>query len=132
MRRWKSVPTRDTAPAHREFRAPKANTEDGSGHVAAGETVTPRGFTIQPLQGQDPLDPERLNGPIDLNEQQKIADALTLIVHGDPAALNPHPYLNYPHPRTGAVLPPSVGGYTTFDVQVLVVAEAGGRSSHRQ
>ena len=80
----------DAAPAHRiEFRAPKAGTEDGSSYVAAGETVSPRGFTIQPLQGQDPLDPQRLNGPIDPDEQQKIADALTLIIHGDPAALNP-------------------------------------------
>ena len=107
----------DAAPAHRiEFRAPRAGTEDGSSYVAAGETVSPRGFTIQPLQGQDPLDPQRLNGPIDPDEQQKIADALTLIIHGDPAALNPHPYLNYPHPRTGAVLPLGAGGYTTYDV----------------
>ena len=63
----------DAAPAHRiEFHAPKAGTEDGSSYVAAGETVSPRGFTIQPLQGQDPLDPQRLNGPIDSDEQQRL------------------------------------------------------------
>jgi hypothetical protein len=61
-----------------------------NGTVVAGETVTARGFTIEPLQGQDPLDPQRLNGPIAPDEQQKVADALTLIMNRDPAALDPH------------------------------------------
>jgi hypothetical protein len=120
----------DVAPAHRiEFRAPNTGTEGGSenGTVIAGETITPCGFTIEPLQGQDPLDPQRLNGPIAPDEQQKIADALTLIINEDRAALNPQPYLNYPHPRTGAVLPPSVGGYTTHDVPGIGAGRGAGR-----
>lgn len=118
----------DVAPAHRfEFHAPITSNESGDGRVAAGETVTPRGFAIEPLQGQDPLDPQTLNGPIALDEQQKVADALTLIVNGDLATLNPHTYLNYPHPRTGAVLPLSVGGYTTYDVPGIGAGRGAGR-----
>lgn len=96
-------------------------SEDGgssgeSGVVLAQNKVTPRGFTIQQVPGQDPLDPQGLNRPISAEEQQKIADALTLITNGDRSALQPHPYRNLPHDITGAVLPPSAVGYTAYDV----------------
>jgi hypothetical protein len=57
-----------------------------------------------------------LNEPISADEQQKIADALTLIANRDVSMLEPHLYKNYPHPITGAVLPPSAQGYTAYDV----------------
>jgi guanyl-specific ribonuclease Sa len=84
--------------------------------VLAGDIVTPHGFTVQQLPSQDPLDPQGLNTPISADEQQKTADALTLIVNGDTSALQPHPYRNLPHDITGAVLPPSALGYTVYDV----------------
>jgi hypothetical protein len=57
-----------------------------------------------------------LNKPISADEQQKIADALTLIDNRDVSALERHPYYNRPHFITGAVLPPSAQGYTAYDV----------------
>jgi hypothetical protein len=53
---------------------------------------------------------------------------LTLIVNGEAPALSPHPYENYPHRVTGAVLPPSALGYTTYDVPGFSVI---GRGSNR-
>jgi guanyl-specific ribonuclease Sa len=86
----------------------------------AQNTVTPRGFNIIPVPDPDPLDPKKLNGPILPDEQQKIANALNLILAGNVGTLFPHPYDNVPHKITGAVLPPaSVLGYTTFDVPGL-------------
>ena len=93
-----------------------ATNSNNNGVVVAGDTVTPRGFTVRQVPGQDPLDPRGLNTPISADEQQKIADALTLVVNRNVSTLNPHPYDNYPHQITGAVLPPSVQGYTTYDV----------------
>jgi hypothetical protein len=63
--------------------------------VLAGDIVTPHGFTVQQLPSQDPLDPQGLNTPISADEQQKTADALTLIVDGDTSALQPHPYKTF-------------------------------------
>jgi guanyl-specific ribonuclease Sa len=86
----------------------------------AQNTVTPRGFNIIPAPDPDPLDPKKLNGPILPDEQQKIADALNLILAGNVGTLFPHPYDNVPHKVTGAVLPPaSALGYTTYDVPGL-------------
>ena len=85
--------------------------------MLAGDTVTPRGFTVQHGPGQNPLDPQQLNTPISADEQQKIADALSLIVNGDVSTLEPHPYYNNrPHFVTGAVLPSNAQGYTAYDV----------------
>jgi guanyl-specific ribonuclease Sa len=81
--------------------------------------VTPKGFSISRPPGGDPLDPKGLNGPILPDEQQKVADALTLILNQDFSTLYPHVYQNYPHPRTGAVLPSSAVGYIVFDVPGL-------------
>ena len=92
------------------------SADSSNGVVLAGDTVTPHGFTIQHLPGENPLDPQGLNKPISADEQQKVADALTLIDNGDVGTLEPHPYYNRPHFVTGAVLPPSAQGYTAYDV----------------
>lgn len=91
-------------------------SDGDSGLVFAQNKVTPRGFTVEQVLGQNLLDPQGLNKPISADEQQKIADALTLIFNGDTSALQAHPYRNLPHDITGAVLPPSALGYTAYDV----------------
>ena len=100
---------------------------DNDGVVFAGDIVTPRGFTIQQVPGQDTLDPQGLNAPISTDEQQKIADALTFIVNGDASALQPHAYRNLSHDVTGAVLPASTAGYTAYDVPGLGAGRGEGR-----
>jgi hypothetical protein len=105
-----------------------ADTNSGNkGVELAGDIVTPHGFTIQQLPGQDPLDPQGMNTPILADEQQKIADALTLIVNEDAGALPPHAYRNLPHDVTGAVLPANVAGYTVYDVPGLGAGRGEGR-----
>jgi hypothetical protein len=103
-------------------------TDSGNnGVVFTQNEVTPHSFTIEQLSGRDPLDPQRLNKPISADEQQKVADALTLITNGNVSALNPHAYGNLPHRVTGAVLPASTAGYTAYDVPGL----GGGRGEGR-
>ncbi|MHB8885821.1 MAG: hypothetical protein ACYC5H_12240 [Methylovirgula sp.] len=71
-----------------------------------------------PGNGVDPLDPQGLNVvPPTPAEQQDIVDTLNIIAQGTPAErkrLQPHPYRNLPQTVTGAVLPQSVGGYTSY------------------
>ena len=98
-----------------------------SGVVLAGDVVTPHGFTVEHLPNKNPLDPQGLNKPIAADEQQKIADALTLIENGDTRALQRHPYGNLPHHVTGAVLPESTAGYTAYDVPGLDAGRGEGR-----
>ena len=98
-----------------------------SGVVLAGDIVTPKGYTLQHLAGQDPLDPQGLNAPITAAEQQKIANALTLLLNGAGSALQPHPYRNLPHNITGAVLPASAAGYVAYDVPGLGARRGVGR-----
>ncbi len=105
--------------------AADANSSDNG--VVAGDIVTPRGFTVQRVPGQDPLDPQGLNEPMSADEQQKIADVLTLIVNGDTSPLQPHPYGNLPHHVTGAVLPESTASYTAYDVPGLGAGRGEGR-----
>jgi guanyl-specific ribonuclease Sa len=79
--------------------------------------VTPQGFSVQQLQGPNPLDPKGLSTtPISATEQQQIADTLNMILNGNLAGLQPHPYENRPSEATGAELPPSTQGYTALDV----------------
>ena len=98
-----------------------------SGVVFVGDPVTPRGFTVEHIPDKNPLDPRGLNKPITADEQQKIADALTLIENGDTGALQRHPYGNLPHHITGAVLPESTAGYTAYDVRGLGAGRGEGR-----
>jgi hypothetical protein len=81
-------------------------------------TVAPQGFGVQQLPNPSPLDPQSLNGQsgIPASEQQQVANALGLIVNENASSLNPHPYNNYPDKTTGAQLPLSGYGYTTYDV----------------
>jgi RHS repeat-associated protein len=81
-------------------------------------TVAPQGFGVQQLPNPSPLDPQSLNGQsgIPASEQQQIANALGLIVNENASSLNPHPYNNYADKTTGAQLPLSGYGYTTYDV----------------
>ncbi len=77
------------------------------------------GGTVAVPTEEDPLDPQRLNAPPTPQEQQSIADTLNTIKIGsteDIEKLGPHAYKNYPHPRTGATLPPSATGYTSYTV----------------
>jgi hypothetical protein len=106
--------------------SPDANPSNSNGQLAQNK-VTPRGFTIQQGPGENPLDPKQLNTPISADEQQKIADALTLKENGDTGALQPHPYANLPHHATGAVLPASTSGYTAYDVPGLGTGRGEGR-----
>jgi hypothetical protein len=115
--------TRDTGTLTDETNIGAANdtsavsSSDNNRVELAQNKVTPRGFSIEHQPGENPLDPKGLNGPISPDEQQKVADALTLIANGDTGALGPHDYLNRPHFATGAVLPPaSALGYTAYDV----------------
>jgi hypothetical protein len=89
--------------------------------------VTPDGFSISRPPGRDPLDPKGLNGPISPDEQQNVADALTLILNQDFSMVHPHVYENYQHPVTGAVLPSSTARYIAFDVSGLGAARGVGR-----
>jgi hypothetical protein len=87
------------------------------GLVLIGDTVTPRGFSMEQVPAPDPLDPQRLNKPILSAEMAQVAVALSLIDQGADGALQPHVYRNFPHRDTGAVLPPpSAQGYTAYDV----------------
>lgn len=104
-----------------------SGSSNDSGPVLAQNKVTPRGFTVQRVPGQDPLDPQGLNKPISADEQQKIADALTLIFNGEADTLQRHSYGNLPHRITGAVLPPSAAGYTAYDVPGLGPGRGEGR-----
>jgi|GEM_PF-4039393 len=98
-----------------------------SGVVLAQNKVTPRGFTVQHVPGENPLDPQGLNKPISADEQQKIADTLSLVFNGDTGALQPHAYRNLPHYITGAILPESAAGYTAYDVPGLSADSGEGR-----
>ena len=102
-----------------------ADSDPRNSHVmlaGAGDIVTPRGLIIAPAPAS--LDPQGLNGPLSLSEQEKIAAALSLIFGGDEIALNPHLYKNLPHNITGAVLPPgSPSGYVAYDVPGLDTGE---------
>jgi guanyl-specific ribonuclease Sa len=76
-------------------------------------------MSVTSSPGIDPLDPQRLNRLPTPEQQQRIADTLNTLEQGtalEKAALNPHPYMNYPSRATGAVLPASPGGYTSYDV----------------
>jgi len=79
-------------------------------------TVTPRGFSVEHLPGQNPLDPMGLNKPVLSIEMQQIANALSMIKNGNTKALAPHPYQNLPHDITGEQLPASTNGYTSYTV----------------
>ena len=105
-----------------------ADFANGDDIRLAGDAVTPRGFTIEHLPGENPLDPKGLNVPITADEQQKVADALTQIINGDALTLTPHPYRNRPHSQTGSVLPASsLAGYVAYDVPGF----GDGRGVHR-
>ena len=114
------------SPAHAVRPAPRA-PQDGpqyaqadtgtrtDGVILVQGKVTPRGYTLDHAPG-DPLDPQKVNKPVSPDEQQKIADTLTLILNQQFGTLYPHPYKNYPDKQTGAALPPSAAGYIAFDV----------------
>jgi hypothetical protein len=105
-----------------------ADTSSSDGRAELAQLkVTPEGFSISRPPGKDPLDPKGLNGPISPDEQQNVADALTLILNQDFGAVHPHVYKNYPHPETGAVLPSSTAGYIAFDVPGLGAGRGVGR-----
>jgi hypothetical protein len=116
----------DTGTLTDETGTGEANASDNGPRLAQNE-VTPRGFTIARPPGRDPLDPKGLNGPILPDEQQNIADALTLILNQDFSTLYPHAYENRPHYETGAVLPPGTSGYIAFDVPGLGAGRGVGR-----
>ena len=54
-----------------------ATNSGNSGVILVQDKVTPHGFTLDHVPG-DPLDPQKLNGPVSTDEQQKIADTLNL------------------------------------------------------
>ncbi|MEI9997493.1 MAG: FG-GAP-like repeat-containing protein [Rhizomicrobium sp.] len=68
----------------------------------------------------DPLDPKGLNKPmLTPIEAAALQRTVSIVKNGtaqDLAALNPHPYMNFPSKQTGAVLPP--GAYVSLDVQM--------------
>jgi len=117
---------RDTGTRTDETSTGETGASD-NGLQLAQDQVTPRGFTIARPPGRDPLDPKRLNGPILPDEQQNVADALTLILNQDFSTLYPHAYENRLHYETGAVLPPSANGYIAFDVPGLGAGRGVGR-----
>lgn len=85
--------------------------------IAADGPLKPGGMNVVPLPGIDPLDPKGLNKPLSPTEQQIIADTINTIIAPKPEdilTLKPHPYKNLPDFDTGAVLPPGIGGYTTY------------------
>lgn len=102
-----------------------ATTPQPAGDIipVADWTVTADGFYLQPSPAGDQLDPKLLNKPITPAEQAAIANALTIIINGkNVSTLNPHSYLNWPDPTTGAVLPVDMMGlccYTTYYVRGL-------------
>ena len=86
--------------------------------IAASGDLKPGGEVIVPLP-ENPLDPKELNRLLSPQEEQAIADTLNIIGGGTDAeikALQPHSYRNLPHYATGAVLPPSVGGYMAYSL----------------
>ena len=88
--------------------------------VAADGPLKPGGMDVVPLPGADALDPQGLNKPLGLEEQQAITDTVNAILLGRPEdvpTLNAHPYKNRRNRDTAAILPPSVGGYTTYYVR---------------
>lgn len=116
----------------------RSDTEAAIIPVVDDGPVKPGGIAVVPLAGIDPLDPKGLNtGPPSPAEQQAIADTVNTILGARPEdlpILRPHPYRNYPHEVTGAILPASVGGYTTYyirsvgqapGVQRLVIDKGG-------
>ena len=90
--------------------------------IATDGPLKPGGIDIVPFPGTDPLDPRGLNAPLSLEEQQAITDTVNAIITTRPEAiptLNPHPYENRPHYRTGAKLPQNIGKYTTYYVRSI-------------
>ena len=92
----------------------KAKPDEAVQRAQADDLVTPRGFTYE--RAPPELDPRKLNRPLPRAEQQQIANILGKILSGRVAELGLHRYDNYPHPATGAVLPPSKLGYLAVDV----------------
>jgi hypothetical protein len=95
------------------------NAASGLIEVAANGPFVPRPQTANPTD-YNPLDPTGLNKPLTPGESQAVTDTLNTLIngaHAEVSALHPHPYLNRPTP-TGAVLPPALKGYTTFDVNL--------------
>lgn len=87
--------------------------------ISDDEPIKPLGAAEVPLEGENPLDPKGLNVFPSPEELKAIADTLNIIENGsvdEVAALGPHLYENWPHHITGAILPPSVGGYTSYTV----------------
>lgn len=113
----------------------RTDATDGSGTSAgsnrgvllAANSVTPHGFTFEEVSAPDPLDPGRLNTPISPEEEQKVSDALNLILDGDFSTLHRHVYRNRPDPDTGATLPSSTSGYEAFDVPELGAGRGVGK-----
>ena len=70
-----------------------------------------------PNKGVNPLDPAHLNtAPMTPVQGKQVIDTLNALKKGTTQDLNPHPYNNFPDFTTGAILPPSAKGYTTFYV----------------
>ena len=91
----------------------------GNSRVAANDSRKPPSVLVTPMHGIDPLDPKNLNtppSPADLQKIQRMLDQLSRGNSNDLKTLAPKIYNNYPSSVTGAVLPPSVAGYTSFAI----------------
>ncbi len=99
--------------------------------VAANGPFTPGGFgTTFTTPTSNPLDPKGLNKPPTPEEQQAIIDALNTFIAGRGPRLrklSEEPYKNYPHPKTGAVLPDSPGNYKEYTVRTPGIFDRGER-----
>ena len=97
----------------------------------------PAGIYSVPV-AHNPMDPAQLNpkAPLSSLEQQQVADAVNELNAGGPAAslaMQVHEYENRPDKNTGAVLPPSASGYSTYYIgpktgkQRLLIDKATGQ-----
>jgi guanyl-specific ribonuclease Sa len=94
-----------------------AGGDEGGSEPPDNGRYQPGGTISTPIEGTDPLDPQGLNTEPSPEEQQRIADTVTAIQQGDIGGLQPHSYQNLPDRATGAVLPPSTTGYTTYGIK---------------
>jgi hypothetical protein len=87
--------------------------------IAANDSRKPPSVIVTPMYGADLLDPKNINtppSPTDLKQIQSTLDKLSRGSMDDLKQLAPKAYSNYPSRLTGAMLPPSVAGYTSFAV----------------
>ena len=127
--RWSEAGSFGLAPADGPFHVSQLRFD--TVRVAQTGPFVPGGTATTLSTVPNPLDPAGLNkAPPTPEEQQAIMDTLNIIASGSLPLikkLQGHPYQNFPHKDTGAVLPPAVIGHRSYNVATTPSARGEGR-----